>query len=76
MSSSSGGNARKIGRNQRDCDRYAQQGRLAKNKARTLARHLNRIAKAQAKAAFRKSHGGKTPAQFAAAMNAAPRFGT
>jgi hypothetical protein len=73
-SSNGGGNARKIGRNKRDCERYTQQGRLAKNKARTLARHLKRVAQAAEKRAFRKAHNGMSKARYAAAMKVAPRW--
>ena len=38
-----GGNAAKIGRNKKDCERYEREGRLEKNKRASLAKHLKRM---------------------------------
>ena len=54
---------RKFGRNANYCARYKAGGRLEINKAKRLKRHQKRMTKIMARVAFRKAHGGKTPAQ-------------
>lgn len=41
--SQQGGKNRKYDRNRQSCERYEREGRLAKNKARSLKRHLKRM---------------------------------
>lgn len=51
--SKSGGGARKIGRNQKWCNRYAASNRLHYNRERRARRHAKRVARQRAKAKLR-----------------------